>query len=171
MRKNIVLAVAASLVALSVGAVLKFRPATPTSGVREANAQEILAHVKDLKASVTLVNFWASWCEPCKEEFPSLLELKKELEPRGLGVVFVSVDDTGDLPAAEAFLKTQNVNFPTFYKGSQSLNFVADIFPKWSGAVPVTLLLGPDLQVLDAWEGDTSLKELHERVTKHLKGT
>lgn len=139
--------------------------------IQEASAEAILDHVRGLNSPVTLVNFWASWCEPCKVEFPHILKIRKDLEAQGLRVVFVSVDDPSDVPAAEMFLKEQQVDFPTFYKGTHSLNIVSKIFPAWSGAVPATVLLGPDLKVLDGWEGDTSLEEFQERIGKFLKGT
>lgn len=153
---------------------LNFSPPSTGGGsefVREADAKAIMEHVRQSKSPVTLVNFWASWCEPCKEEFPSLLKLRQELAARGLNVVFVSVDDPSDLATAEKFLNDQHVDFPTFYKGSHSLNLVGDIYPQWTGAVPATVLFGADLKILDAWEGDTSFKEMHERVDKHLKGS
>ncbi|MBX3023043.1 MAG: TlpA family protein disulfide reductase [Bdellovibrionales bacterium] len=139
--------------------------------VQQAEPQQILDYARSLNSPLVLINFWASWCEPCKVEFPHLISLQKEFAPLGLKVVFISVDDPADLMAAEAFLKEQSVAPPTFYKGNQSLNFVTKIYPQWTGAVPATVLLGSDLQVLEGWEGETSLKSFQERVKRHLKGT
>jgi thiol-disulfide isomerase/thioredoxin len=139
--------------------------------MRQAGSKEILDQVRSFNSPVVLINFWASWCEPCKEEFPSIMRARKEFESKGLRVVFVSVDETEDAGAALSFLKEQQVDFPTFYKGSQSLNFVAEVYPAWTGAVPATVLMGKDLKILDAWEGDTTYEELQERLNKQLKGT
>jgi thiol-disulfide isomerase/thioredoxin len=46
-----------------------------------------------LRAPVTLVNIWATWCPPCVEEFPAMLELQRRLEDSGLEIVFVSIDE------------------------------------------------------------------------------
>lgn len=137
----------------------------------EARPQDILARVRDLHSPVTLINFWASWCEPCKEEFPNILDVQHEFEAKGLKVVFVSVDDVADAPAALAFLKEQNVSVPTFYKGKQPLDFVTHIYPDWKGSVPATVLMGADMKILDAWEGGTSKAEFESRIQKQLKGS
>lgn len=151
--------------------VLRASYFTPQSRLlKEGTAEQILDQVRSLHSPLVLINFWASWCEPCKAEFPSILEIKREFAARGLQVVFVSVDGPEDLPAAERFLMDQNVDFKSFYKGNQSLNFVSKIFPGWSGAVPASVLLGQDLRLMDAWEGDSSLEEFRQRIEKHLKG-
>ena len=50
-----------------------------------------------LRGRVVLLNFWATWCVPCRNEIPSLSEMQKDLEAKGLSVVGVSYDDTADL--------------------------------------------------------------------------
>ena len=81
----------------------------------------------------------------------------------------ISIDDVGEIPDAEMFLRDNNITFTPFYRGSQSLSkFVSQIYPKWSGAVPATLLMNSDLKILDAWEGDTTLEEFEERVAPFL---
>jgi cytochrome c-type biogenesis protein len=53
--------------------------------------------LKDLRGRVVLLNFWATWCIPCRSEIPSLSAMQKDLESRGLSVIGVSYDDTADL--------------------------------------------------------------------------
>ncbi|HEY4030235.1 MAG TPA: TlpA disulfide reductase family protein [Caulobacteraceae bacterium] len=60
----------------------------------------------DLKGQVVVVNFWATWCGPCKEEMPSLAKMSKDYADRGLKVVAISVDRLQDGAAARDFLKT-----------------------------------------------------------------
>ena len=147
-------------------------PTAPTSAlIKEASPQDLMAMIHDLNSPLVLINFWASWCEPCKEEFPSLLSLQKKLAPKGLKVIFVSIDEPRDFQAAEDFLREHKVNFQTYYKGTQDLQFVSQIYPKWEGAVPTTVLFGPKLNIVEAWEGDATMAEFEERIMRHLRGT
>lgn len=143
---------------------------TGTNGyIKETSAKDLLETIKAENAPLTLVNFWASWCEPCKVEFPHILELRARYLNKGLKVVFVSIDDEQDRLAAENFLRAQKVDFLTYYKGKQPLRFITEIYPAWSGAVPTTLLMNSEKKIVDAWEGDTSLEEFEKRVKNHLK--
>ena len=60
---------------------------------------------------VLLLNFWASWCQPCEEETPSLNKLAQDYASKGVVVLGISVDE--DQAAYDNFLKTYNVSFPT----------------------------------------------------------
>jgi peroxiredoxin len=63
------------------------------------------------RGQVVLVNFWATWCPPCVEELPSLMNLQERMKGRGIAVVGVSIDVDGD--AYHRFLKLHNINFVT----------------------------------------------------------
>ena len=58
------------------------------------DAEGNLFHLSDLKGSFVLIDFWASWCAPCRRENPLLVELYKEFNPKGLEIISVSLDDT-----------------------------------------------------------------------------
>lgn len=62
-------------------------------------------HLADLKGQVVVVNYWATWCGPCKEEMPSLAALAKDYAGKPVKVVAISVDRTEDGQAAKDFLK------------------------------------------------------------------
>jgi thiol-disulfide isomerase/thioredoxin len=63
-------------------------------------------HLADLKGQVVVVNYWATWCGPCKEEMPSLAALAKDYAGKPFKVVAISVDRTEDGQAAKDFLKS-----------------------------------------------------------------
>ena len=65
----------------------------------------------DYKGKVVLLNVWATWCGPCREEMPSMEKLHREFGPQGLEIVAVSVDDPGQEKAILAFAKEYNLTF------------------------------------------------------------
>lgn len=145
--------------------------AGPAQPGQVAAPEAILDFVRDLKQPLVLVNFWASWCEPCKKEMPALKKLEAKYRDQGLRVILVSIDDLEEIDVAADYLRDTEIEFPAFYKGEQSLKFVSRIFPDWTGAVPASVLLGRDLKILDSWEGDSSFEEFDQRVNQQIKGS
>src|ERR1700681_378629 len=92
-----------------------------------------------------LVTFWATWCEPCRDEYPMLNELAKEYGPKGLHVVGVNLDDDGDLILMRRFIARYNPVFPNFRKkkGGES-DFVQAVLPGWNGAIPTSVFYAKD---------------------------
>ncbi len=95
-----------------------------------------------------LVNFWATWCEPCRDEYPLLNELAKQYGPQGLKVVGVSLDDDGDLILMRRFLARYKPIFPNYRKKAgeemEFRQFRQAVLPGWSGSLPVTIFYGRD---------------------------
>jgi cytochrome c biogenesis protein CcmG/thiol:disulfide interchange protein DsbE len=69
-------------------------------------------HLSDMRGQVVVLNFWASWCPPCVEETPSLIELQETIAPQGGTVLGISIDE--DTVAYEKFLQDQHITFPTY---------------------------------------------------------
>jgi thiol-disulfide isomerase/thioredoxin len=94
------------------------------------------------KGRVLLLNFWATWCKPCVEEFPDLVELQQAYAGKGLDVVFISIDD--DARARQkvtAFLRKMNVVTPSYIKETHDdEKFINAVSPRWSGALPATFV-------------------------------
>jgi thiol-disulfide isomerase/thioredoxin len=76
----------------------------PDAGFTGADGKTL--HLADFKGQVLVVNFWATWCGPCKEEMPSLARLQKDYADKPLKVVAISVDRPEDGQAARDFLKS-----------------------------------------------------------------
>lgn len=73
----------------------------------------------DLKGKVVLMDFWASWCEPCKEALPHYNKLYKKYKDQGLIVIGINEDD--DIKERDDFLKTHPVEFAMFYDKSKQM--------------------------------------------------
>jgi len=112
----------------------------------------------------TLVNVWASWCQPCRYEFPEIVRLARAYEAQGLRVVFVSADFAEDLPNARAFLAEQGVDWPTYYKVGDDQAFINALDPKWTGALPGSFVFDAQGVLRDSWEGKATYAAFEKRV-------
>jgi thiol-disulfide isomerase/thioredoxin len=115
-----------------------------------------------------LVNFWATWCEPCRDEYPMLNELAKQYAPQGLKVIGVSMDDDGDLILMRRFLARYKPVFPNYRKeaGGETA-FREAVLPGWTGLLPVTIFYGKDGQQAGHVLGEGT-REKYEAVIRSL---
>jgi cytochrome c biogenesis protein CcmG, thiol:disulfide interchange protein DsbE len=89
------------------------------------------ARLSNLRGKVIVLNFWATWCQPCIDEAPSLNQLQKQIEPLGGTVLGISEDD--DQSAYDSFLKLYRVDFPTYRDPSNhqiALNYGTSMYPE-----------------------------------------
>jgi thiol-disulfide isomerase/thioredoxin len=137
--------------------------------IRMADADRILELVREAKTEVVVVNVWATWCMPCREEFPDLLRLRREYADRGLEMILVSGDFSDDREEqAGAFLRTQGVDFVTYFKTGDDMQFIDTLARQWSGALPATLFYGPDETLHEFWEGKADYARMKQAVEKIL---
>ncbi len=87
-----------------------------------------------------MVTFWATWCGPCRDEFPMITGLAKEYGPQGLVVVGVSLDEDADLPLARKFLADNHPGFENYRQktGIDIDAFYQGVNPDWRGTMPET---------------------------------
>jgi len=134
------------------------------AALQPATAADVLAEVFSDAGSVVLVNVWATWCIPCRQEFPDLLRLRRELGGKGFHLVLVSADLAGQRPQVEAFLRQSGVDFPTFVKAQADQEFIDGLEERWSGALPVTLLFDRHGRRVGFWEGASTYSEILAKV-------
>ncbi len=126
-------------------------PASQRSVVRKdpeiIDAQGYQKLLEQYRGKPVIVNFWATWCEPCRNEYPMLNELAKQYAPQGLKVIGVSMDDDGDLILMRRFLARYHPVFPNYRKkaGSEAA-FREAVLPGWTGSLPVSIFYGKDGQ-------------------------
>jgi len=97
------------------------------------------------KGKPLLVTFWATWCEPCRDEYPMLNQLAKQYAPQGLKVVGIDLDQDGDLILMRRFLARYKPIFPNYRKkkGAED-TFSQGVMPGWNGAIPASFFYARD---------------------------
>jgi thiol-disulfide isomerase/thioredoxin len=133
-----------------------------------AGGADLLRLVREPGASAVLVNVWATWCVPCREEFPDLLRLRRDYAARGLRLVLVSGDFDSEIRSARRFLEEQGVDFPTYVKTGRDMEFINAFEPKWSGVLPATFLYDAGGSLRRMWEQKTSYATLEAGVLEVL---
>lgn len=125
--------------------------------------------VEAYRGKAVLVNFWATWCEPCREEMPLLVKLEKKWRDRGFVLLTVSADEPEEEAAALAFLRAHGVPAPAYIKRAASdEEFITAVDPKWSGALPALFLYGRDGRKAASFVGETPLSEIETALAKLL---
>ncbi len=133
---------------LAAAAAVAAPQASKTAAHRDPeliDKQDYQKLLEQYRGKPLLVTFWATWCEPCRDEYPMLNELAKQYAPKGLKVVGVSMDDDGDLILIRRFLARYKPVFPNYRKkaGGEEL-FRQGVLPGWNGTLPVAVFYGKD---------------------------
>jgi peroxiredoxin len=118
----------------------------------------------DYSGSVVLLNIWATWCEPCRVEMPSIEAVHRELASRGLKVVAVSIDQPGKAQAIRDFVAEYGLTFDVLHDSTGGIQTVYR-----TTGVPETFVLSRDGTIRKKWIGpedwnSPSNKRLIERL-------
>src|SRR5437660_6284341 len=89
-----------------------------------------------------LINFWATWCDPCREEFPDLVKLDNDYRAKGLNFIAISLDDVGDIKSAvPKFLTEMKANMSVVLLNVNDPELAIKVVdPTWDGQLPATFL-------------------------------
>jgi thiol-disulfide isomerase/thioredoxin len=162
------------LVGLGIGILLLLGAARPGDGQSAANKSA--AQTSKTKASVDpplidlagyqqmiakyrgkplVVNFWATWCEPCRDEYPMIVDLAKQFKSQGVEVVGVNMDDESDMNLVRRFITRMQPPFPNFRQkpGIDLDRFYDGVNPQWKGTMPQTIFYGRDGSVVGFFLG------------------
>ena len=143
----------------------------PATEVRSATAEQVLEAVRRPGATVVLLNVWATWCGPCREEFPDLVDLHRIHRDRGLRLILVSADFDDQLPQARRFLASQGVDVPSYLKVGDDMHFINTLNPRWTGALPATFLYDGRGRLRYFREGKTVRRALEQQILAVVSDT
>ena len=113
-----------------------------------------------------LVTFWATWCEPCRDEYPMIVELEKQYAPRGLAVFGVNMDDDAEINLVRHFLARHQPRFPNYRQksGIDVDAFYRGVNPEWTGTMPETVFYGRDGRIVKHFIGVHSRAEFEQTI-------
>lgn len=115
----------------------------------------------NLKGKVVFINFWASWCPPCRAEMPSLHELYKKLQ-NDTNFIFLFINEDDDKTKAINYLEKNHFSFPAYYTTG---DVPAEIF---KGNLPTTIVINKQGKVvlnhegIGGYDSDSFIRELKE---------
>ena len=138
----------------------KAKPATLNFTLKDVNNKAV--KLSAFKGKLLVLNFWASWCVPCRAEIPALVELQSKYAGKGLQVIGVSIDDP--IEKMKPFISQYKINYPvlTAFKNDAILDSYGPIV-----VVPATVLIERDGKVCTKHIGPVT-KEAFEREIKGL---
>jgi thiol-disulfide isomerase/thioredoxin len=121
------------------------------------------------KGRVVLVNFWATWCDPCREEMPALVSAAQEFSSKDLAVELVSTDSLKKTADVAKFLASEKIPFVCWQaKSSDPQRFIDAVDKSWSGAVPYTLIYNRRGELVVRLAGPQTGKSFGEAVRRAL---
>lgn len=118
----------------------------------------------DFRGKYVLVNFWASWCPPCKAEMPDLYAYHRQYQGQGFTLLGVNVAE--DRATVQAFLAANGFDFPV------ALDLTGAVYQRYGGdGLPSSFLIGPDGSLVKAWRPGAITRAMLDRdVTPLLFG-
>lgn len=148
------------LTAAAIGAQSKLTPLNETSFPKM-----LASH----RGKIILVDFWATWCVPCRAEMPQLVKLSEKLRARGLDFITVSADEAGKEPSALKVLMENSVAAPVYIKKVADDDvFYNSVDTKWSGEMPAMFIYDRSGKRVRSFLGETPMKDIEAAIQKLL---
>jgi peroxiredoxin len=121
--------------------------------------------IKNNPDKLLLINVWATWCGPCVNEFPSLVEINRMYRLRDFQFISISADDPSKKYKALKMLQgfhAANTNY--IFNTDDKYQLIDAVDPKWDGALPYTMLVEPDGKIVYSKQGPIDPQELKTKV-------
>lgn len=120
--------------------------------------------LSDYKGKLVLLNFWASWCPPCRVEVPDFVEMQSKYGGDKFTIIGVSIEGKDEMMP---FVTANKMNYPLTY-GQDAGNKIAAAYGDPDGALPYSVLISPEQKVLEIYTGIISKEKFEGMIAKHL---
>lgn len=124
-----------------------------------------LHSISEWQGKILIINFWATWCPPCRKEIPEFVALQKQYSAKGLQVIGVAIDDQNSV---EEFLVSNKINYPILIAGVTGIA-LAQQLGNTVDAVPFTVVVNQQGQIIHQHPGEFSQEQIMEIITPLLK--
>jgi len=114
------------------------------------DSNDSLYVLSDLRGKVVLINFWATWCGPCRMEIPDFIELYDKYNDKGFEILGISLSDSKE--ALVSFANVYKVNYPLLYGNNKQINEITNLYGGVP-AVPWSFLVGINGEIIDTYPG------------------
>jgi thiol-disulfide isomerase/thioredoxin len=135
---------------------------TKTVTIKPINLSELKGKISSNEKSVLIVDFWATWCPPCRKEIPGFINLYNKYKDKGLEIIGVSLDQ-GGMPVLQPFVKRFGINYPIFL-GNPEISSVYEI-----SGIPTTLIIDKNGKTKSRHVGYVSEAEFEREILALLK--
>ena len=139
------------------------RKTAPEFSLKDSNGQTV--HLADYKGKVVLLDFWATWCGPCKVEIPWFIEFEQQFKDRGFAVLGVSMDEDG-WAVIKPYVRDRKMNYRILLGDDK-------VSTSYGGldALPTTLLIDREGNIASVHEGVAMGKEEFKNAIVQLLGS
>lgn len=122
--------------------------------------------LSDYKGKVILLNFWATWCPPCRKELPDLSQISTELQGKDFVMIGVSVDDNQEV--LNKFLETNRLSYTVVFEPTELVGKYMSTAGQTQNVVPQTYIINKEGKVVEAILGARSKADFMSLINKHL---
>jgi peroxiredoxin len=122
--------------------------------------------LSDYKGKVILLNFWATWCPPCRKELPALSQIADEFKGKNFQMIGVSVDENPD--ALTTFLKSNSLSYTILHENGGLLDKYMAVMGGGQNVIPQTFIIDKNGKVVENIVGSRSKEDFVELINKYL---
>lgn len=123
-----------------------------------------MRNLDEWNGNVVVVNFWATWCPPCRREMPDFIELQAMYGSKGLQFIGIALDEAVKV---ENFIDSMGVEYPILIGGNKAEE-VSAAYGNRFGALPYTALVNRDGMIVATFRGEVSRTQIESLITEYL---